>query len=59
MTYGKVNNRGEHTDVGTTLHGAKVSATRSGLTVVSVRSELGYNIDIVCRKVGGKWTHST
>jgi len=56
--YGTVNHHGVHHDVGHTLHGAKVSATRAGLTVVSIRSALGYNINIVARKVGGKWLHS-
>ncbi len=53
--YGIVDHNGTHHDVGHTLHGAKVSATYHHLTAVSIRSALGYNIDIVARKVGGKW----
>ena len=56
--YGTVNHRGEHNDVGRTLHGAKVSATRAGLTVVSIRYALGYTVDIVARKVKGVWTNA-
>ena len=55
MRYGTIDHHGTHTDTGPTLHGAKVSATRAGLTVVSVRSVHGYTVDIVARKVRGRW----
>ena len=53
--YGIVDHTGTHHDTGHTLQGAKVSATRQGLTAVSTRSPHGYTINIVARKVGGVW----
>lgn len=55
--YGIVTAQGEHIDVARTLHGAKCHATHHGYRVVSARSNLGYNIDIVARKVNGKWVN--
>lgn len=53
--YGTIDNTGAFKRTGNSLHGAKCSATRRGLTVVATQSALGYNIDIVARKVGAKW----
>lgn len=57
-TYGVVTHSGSHVDTGGTLRGAKATATRNGFTAVSLRSPLGYNIEIVARKVNGKWVAS-
>ena len=54
-----IDNKGRVSRKRYTLRGAKMLATRCGFTVVGVSSALGYNIDIVCRKVRGRWMHST
>ncbi len=57
-TYGIIDHAGTFHRTGGTLRGAKTSASRHHLNVVATRSPLGYNIDIVARKVGGKWVTS-
>ena len=55
MIHGIINNRGEFLPVGKSLSGAKRFASRNGFTVVAESSPLGYNIDILARKVQGEW----
>ena len=52
--FGVVSNR-VHTDVSTTLRGAKRYATLNGFEQVSVRYNGGYNAQILFEKVGTKW----
>ena len=57
--YGIVNNKGQYYPVGASVHGAKVSASHHGHTVIAKRSPLGYNIDIVAVKEQGQWKNFT
>ena len=52
--YGVIVHSGEFIAVkANTLTCAKTAATRNGYTAVALRSPLGYNIEIVSRKVAG------
>lgn len=53
VVYGVTNKDGVHTDVSSTLLGAKQYATKNGYTEVSKR--VGYNARIIAEKVNNKW----
>ena len=55
MTYGTIDIRGAYRHTGTTLRGAKTSATRTGRNTVATRSRGGYTINVVARKEQGQW----
>lgn len=55
MRYGTIDARGAFTFTGKTLHGAKVAATRTGAHLVATASPLGYNIELVARRLNGAW----
>lgn len=46
---------GIHTDVSRSEKGAKCYATRNGYDTVSIRYNCGYAVEIVAKRVGGKW----
>lgn len=52
--YGVISD-GVHTDVSSTLNGAKRYATLNGFEQVSVRYNGGYIAQILFEKVGAKW----
>ena len=53
VIFGTLSNKGTHVDTSKTLRGAKMYATRNGLSVVSKR--VGYSATVVAKKVDGKW----
>lgn len=57
--YGVCNKELVHYDVSNTERGAKQYATRHGYDIVSVRFNSGYIVDIIARKVNGKWVNTT
>lgn len=46
---------GIHTDVSKSERGAKCYATRNGYDTVSIRYNCGYAVEIVAKRVNGKW----
>jgi len=53
--YGIVDNNGIHTDMSTSLKGAKRMATLRGYTKVSVRYNCGYVVQVLFERVNNKW----
>jgi len=54
--FGSINNSGEFVETSHSLHGAKLAANKRGHHVVAERSPLGYNIEILARKLkSGTW----
>ena len=54
--FGSINNNGEFICTSTSLHGAKLAANKRLHHVVAERSPLGYNIEIIARKLKtGVW----
>lgn len=54
--FGSINARGEFIATSTSLHGAKLAANKRQLHVVAERSPLGYNIEVLARKLKcGTW----
>tara|TARA_R110002111_G_scaffold200412_1_gene265731 strand:- start:1001 stop:1201 length:201 start_codon:yes stop_codon:yes gene_type:complete len=53
VLYGSTDNKNIHTDTSKTLLGAKQYATRNDLKNVSMR--VGYNVELIEFKKGGKW----
>lgn len=59
-TYGVVNRNGEHIDVSISEKGAKQYATRHGYNKVSIRYNIGYDVDIIAVKnKNGRWIKQT
>ena len=46
---------GIHTDVSNSEKGAKNYATRNGYNEVSIRFNGGYNVQVIAKKINGKW----
>ena len=54
--FGSINARGEFVETSSTIHGAKLAANKRLHHVVAERSPLGYNIEILARKLKcGTW----
>lgn len=53
--YGIVNKDGIHTDMSTSLKGAKRMATLRGYDKVSVRYNCGYTVQVLFEKINNKW----
>lgn len=52
-----VTHKGIHTDTSDTLLGAKQYATRNGYSIVSIRYNCGYNVEVIAIKEGGRWVN--
>lgn len=55
--FGVVNPDGVHTDVSNSERGAKRYATLNGYSKVSVRYNLGYNVEIIAERINKKWVN--
>lgn len=55
--YGVINSDGIHTDVSNSERGAKRYATLNGYNQVSIRYNLGYNVEIIAERVNKKWVN--
>ena len=54
--FGSINMKGEFVATSSSLHGAKLAANKRNLHVVAERSPLGYNIEVIARKLKcGAW----
>lgn len=53
--YGVLDSNKCHHDISATIKGAKRYATLNGYTQVSCRYNLGCNVEILFKKINGKW----
>lgn len=54
-TYGILNKDDCHIDVSKTERGAKNYATRHGYNTVTIRYNCSYHVNIISKKINGKW----
>lgn len=53
--YGVLDRNDCHIDVSTSLKGTKRVATKNGYNKVSIRYGCGYSVEILFKKINGKW----